>query len=166
MSRQLRLIPGVADVVSFGGFIKQYEVNPDLARMKYYKITLQQLFTALQRANSNAGGGYVEQGHQQFLIRGIGLLRNVDEVLNVMVAERNGVPVLVRDIAALSVGSVPRQGVIGQDDDDDIVTGIVLMRKGENPSTVLAAVKQRVELLNRPCCRRAWRSCRTTTAPG
>ena len=149
VSRQLRLIPGVADVVSFGGFIKQYEVNPDLAKMKYYKVTLQQLFTALQRANSNAGGGYVEQGHQQFLIRGIGLLRSVDEVLTVMVAERNGVPVLVRDIAALSVGSVPRQGVIGQDDDDDIVTGIVLMRKGENPSTVLTAVKQRVELLNR-----------------
>ena len=148
VSRQLRLIPGVADVVSFGGFIKQYEVHPDLAKMKYYKITLQQLFTALQRANSNAGGGYVEQGHQQFLIRGIGLLRSADEVMNVMVAERNGVPVLVRDIGSLSTGSVPRQGVIGQDDEDDVVTGVVLMRKGENPSTVLTAVKSKVELLN------------------
>src|SRR3954465_12037736 len=148
VSRQLRLIPGVADVVSFGGFIKQYEVHPDLAKMKYYKITLQQLFTSLQRANSNAGGGYVEQGHQQFLIRGIGLLRQADEVLNVMVAERNGVPVLVKDIATINTGSVPRQGVIGQDDDPDVVTGIVLMRKGENPSTVLGAVKQKVEHLN------------------
>jgi cobalt-zinc-cadmium resistance protein CzcA len=148
VSRQLRLIPGVADVVSFGGFIKQYEVNPDLAKMKYYKIPLQQLFTALQRANSNAGGGYIEQGHQQFLIRGIGLLRSADEVLNVMVAERNGVPVLVKDIAILTTGSVPRQGVIGQDDEDDVVTGIVLMRKGENPSSVLTAVKQKVDLLN------------------
>ena len=148
VSRQLRLIPGVADVVSFGGFIKQYEVNPDLAKMKYYKITLQQLFTAMKRANSNAGGGYVEEGHQQFLIRGIGLLRSAEDVLNVMVAERNGVPVLIRDIAKLSVGSVPRQGVIGQDDDDDIVTGVVLMRKGENPSTVLAAIAQKIELLN------------------
>src|SRR5450759_3532150 len=148
VSRQLRLIPGVADVVSLGGFIKQYEVNPDLAKMKYYKIPLQQLFTALQRANSNAGGGYIEQGHQQFLIRGIGLLRSADEVLNVMVAERNGVPVLVKDIAILTTGSVPRQGVIGQDDEDDVVTGIVLMRKGENPSSVLTAVKQKVDLLN------------------
>jgi heavy metal efflux system protein len=148
VSRQLRLIPGVADVVSFGGFIKQYEVNPDLAKMKYYKIPLQQLFASLQRANSNAGGGYVEEGHQQFLIRGIGLLRSADEVLNVMVAERNGVPVLVKDIASLSIGSVPRQGVIGQDKDDDAVTGIVLMRKGENPSSVLTAVKQKVDLLN------------------
>jgi cobalt-zinc-cadmium resistance protein CzcA len=149
VSRQLRLIPGVADVVSFGGFIKQYEVNPDLAKMKYYKVTLQQLFGALQRANANAGGGYVEQGHQQFLIRGIGLLRSAQDVMNVMVAERNGVPVLVKDIATLSIGSVPRQGVIGQDDEDDIVTGVVLMRKGENPSTVLAAVKQRVDMLNK-----------------
>ena len=149
VSRQLRLIPGVADVVSFGGFIKQYEVNPDLAKMKYFKVTLQQLFGALQRANANAGGGYIEEGHQQFLIRGIGLLRSAEDVLNVMVAERNGVPVLIKDIATLSVGSVPRQGVIGQDDEDDIVTGVVLMRKGENPSSVLTAVKQRVEMLNK-----------------
>src|SRR3954464_609510 len=148
VARQLRLIPGVADIVSFGGYIKQYEVNPDLAKMKYYKITLQQLFTSLQRANSNAGGGYVEQGHQQFLIRGIGLLRDANEVLNVMVAERNGVPVLVKDIGTISTGSVPRQGVIGQDDEDDVVTGVVLMRKGENPSTVLNAIKLKVDHLN------------------
>src|SRR5262249_50873548 len=149
VTRQLKLIPGVADIVSFGGYIKQYEVNPDLAKLKYYKISLQQLFSALERANSNAGGGYVEQGGQQFLIRGIGLLRSSEEILNVVVTERNGVPVLVRHIAALNVGSVPRQGVIGQDDDPDIVTGIVLMRKGENPAEVLEAVKQRVAQLNR-----------------
>ncbi|MBX9810326.1 MAG: CusA/CzcA family heavy metal efflux RND transporter [Burkholderiales bacterium] len=147
--RQLRLIPGVADIVSFGGFIKQYEVNPDLAKLKYYRISLQQLFSALERGSSNAGGGYVEQGHQQFLIRGIGLLRSADEILDIVVTERNGVPVLVRHIATLSVGSVPRQGVIGQDDDPDIVTGVVLMRRGENPAEVLEAVKQRVEQLNR-----------------
>ena len=147
--RQLRLIPGVADIVSFGGFIKQYEVNPDLAKLKYYRISLQQLFSALERGSSNAGGGYVEQGHQQFLIRGIGLLRSADEILDIVVTERNGVPVLVRHIATLSMGSVPRQGVIGQDDDPDIVTGVVLMRRGENPAEVLEAVKQRVEQLNR-----------------
>src|ERR1019366_5307327 len=148
VSRQLRLIPGVADVVSMGGYIKQYEVNPDLAKMKYYKVTLQQLFTALQRANSNAGGGYIEEGHQQFLIRGIGLLRSADEVLNVIVAERNRLPVLVKDIAILTTGSVPRQGVIGQDDEDDVVTGIVLTRKSENPSSVLTAVKPKFDVVN------------------
>lgn len=148
VSRQLKLIPGVADVVSFGGFIKQYEVNPDLAKLKYYKISLQQLFSALERGSSNAGGGYVEQGQQQFLIRGIGLLRSADEILDIVVAERNGAPVLVRHIAALSIDSVPRQGVIGQDDDPDIVSGVVLMRRGENPGVVLKAVKDRVAQLN------------------
>ena len=149
VSRQLRLIPGVADIVSFGGFIKQYEVNPDLSRLKYYKISLQQLFSALERGSSNAGGGYVEQGRQQFLIRGIGLVRSPEEVLDIVVAERNGVPVLVRHIATLTIGAVPRQGVIGQDGDPDITTGIVLMRRGENPAVVLDAVKKKVELLNR-----------------
>ncbi len=149
ISRKLRLLPGVADIVSFGGFIKQYEVNPDLAKLKYYKISLQQVFTALERGSSNAGGGYVEQGRQQILIRGIGLLRTAEEILDVVVAERNGAPVLVRHLANLTVGSVPRQGVIGQDDDPDIVTGVVLMRKGENPAEVLNAVKQRVAQLNK-----------------
>jgi cobalt-zinc-cadmium resistance protein CzcA len=149
VSRQLRLIPGVADIVSFGGFIKQYEINPDLSRLKYYKISLQQLFAALERGSSNAGGGYVEHGRQQFLIRGIGLVRSPEELLDIVVAERNGVPVLVRHIAALTIGAVPRQGVVGQDDDPDITTGIVLMRRGENPATVLDAVKKKVALLNR-----------------
>jgi len=148
VARQLKLIPGVADIVSFGGFIKQYEVNPDLGKLKYYKISLQQLFSALERGSSNAGGGYVEQGQQQFLIRGIGLLRSAEEILDIVVAERNGSPVLVRHIATLSVDSVPRQGVIGQDDDPDIVSGVVLMRRGENPGEVLAAVKERVAQLN------------------
>jgi cobalt-zinc-cadmium resistance protein CzcA len=148
IARQLKLVPGVADVVSFGGYIKQYEVAPDLGKLKYYKISLQQLFSALERGSSNAGGGYIEQGSQQFLIRGIGLLRSADEIRNVVVTEKNGVPVLVRDIAQLTVGSVPRLGVVGQDDDDDIVTGVVLMRRGENPQVVLDAVKAKVDYLN------------------
>ncbi len=146
--RQLRLIPGVADVVTLGGLIKQYEVNPDLAKLRYYRVTLQQLFDSLARGNANAGGSYVEQGRQQYLIRGIGLLRSADDIGNVVVAERNGAPVLVKHVADVSVGAVPRQGIVGQDADDDVVTGIVLMRKGENPSQVLQGVKAKVELLN------------------
>jgi len=148
VERQLRLIPGVADIVSFGGLIKQYEVNPDLGKLRDYKVTLQQLFTALQRGNANVGGSYLEQGRQQYLIRGIGLLRTADEIDSIVVAERNGVPILVKHVAQVTLGSVPRQGIVGQDDDDDIVTGIVLMRKGENPSQVLKAVKEKVEALN------------------
>ncbi len=146
--RQLRLIPGVADVVTLGGLIKQYEVNPDLAKLRYYRVTLQQLFDALARGNANAGGSYVEQGHQQYLIRGIGLLRSADDIGDVVVAERNGAPVLVKHVAEVTIGAVPRQGIVGQDADDDVVTGIVLMRKGENPSQVLQGVKAKVDFLN------------------
>lgn len=148
MERQLKQVPGVADVVSFGGSIKTYEVQPDFARMRDRGISLNQLTEALGRANENAGGGYVEHGRQQYLIRGIGLLRSADDLGSVMVDERQGAPVLVRDIAQVSVGSVPRQGVAGQDEDDDIVYGMVLMRKGENASEVLKGVKERIAEIN------------------
>jgi cobalt-zinc-cadmium resistance protein CzcA len=148
IERQLRMVPGVADIVTIGGLIKTYEVNPNLARMKFYNITLQQLFTALGRGNSNVGGSKVEQGAQQYLIRGIGLLRSKDDIGQIVVASRNGTPVLVRDLADVTVSAIPREGIVGQDATDDIVAGIVLMRKGENPSEVLTAVKNRVELLN------------------
>jgi cobalt-zinc-cadmium resistance protein CzcA len=146
--RQLKLIPGVADVISLGGLIKQYEVNPDLAKLRDHKVTLQQLFDALSRGNANAGGSYTEQGRQQYLIRGLGLLRSADDIGNIVVAEREGVPVLVRHVADVTIGNVPRQGIVGQDDDDDVTSGIVLMRKGENPSLVLAQVKAKVAQLN------------------
>ncbi len=148
VSRQLRLVPGVADIVSLGGLVKQYEVQPDLARLRDYKITLSQLSQAIQRGNANAGGSYVEQGRQQYLIRGIGLFTGPEDIENVVVTERGGTPILVKNLARVRIGSVPRQGVAGQDDDDDVVTGVVLMRRGENPSEVLKAVKAKVDELN------------------
>jgi heavy metal efflux system protein len=148
IARYLKMTAGVADVVSFGGFIKQYQVNLDLAKMQFNKISLQQIFTALGRGNANAGGSSLEQGEQQYLIRGIGLLRSKDDIRNIVVAERNGTPLMIGDLAGVSVTAVPRQGIVGQDQDDDIVTGLVLMRKGENPSEVLAALKERVAHLN------------------
>src|SRR6202165_2909271 len=148
IARQLKLVPGVADVVSFGGLIKQYEVHPDLARMRDYKVTLAQLLQAIERGNSNAGGSYVEQGMQQYLIRGIGRFRTQEDIGNVVLAERNGTPILVKDVGHVEIGAVPRQGVAGQDQDDDIVTGIVLMRRGENPSTVLKAVHKNIDQIN------------------
>src|SRR5438477_114040 len=149
VERHFKMTPGVADVVSFGGFIKQYEVNPNLPRMKAYNIAMQQLFTALGRGNANAGGGYVEQGEQQYLIRGIGLLRASEDIGNIVVVERSGTPVLIKDLAEVTINAVPRQGIVGQDDEDDIVTGIVLMRKGENPSLVLKGIKEKVAALNK-----------------
>jgi len=149
MERQLKAVPGVADVVSFGGAIKTYEVQPNMARMRDFRISLAQLSTALEQSNANAGGGYVEHGRQQFLIRGIGLLRTASDIENVLVGESKGVPVRVADIAAVKIGDVPRQGVAGEDDDDDVVSGHVLMRKGENPSVVLDALKAKIAELQR-----------------
>src|SRR5499426_22842 len=99
VSRRLKMIPGVADVVSFGGFIKQYEVTVNTTRMKSYNVTLQQVFTALGRGNANAGGSFLEHGEQQYLIRGIGMLRSSDDIGEIVVTEHAGTPLLIRDIA-------------------------------------------------------------------
>lgn len=148
IERGLRQVPGVADVVAMGGFIKQYEVQPDLDKLRAYGLTFQNLLDALGRGNANAGGSYVAQGAQQYAIRGIGLLRSAEDIGQIVVTARNGTPVLVRDIARVEVGAVPRLGVVGQDGDDDVVTGIVVMRKGENASVVLKGVKDKIAELN------------------
>jgi len=148
VERALRQVPGVADVVAMGGSIKQYEVQPDLDKLRAYKLSFQNLLDALGRGNANAGGSYVAQGAQQYAIRGIGLLQSADDIGRVVVAAHGGTPVLIRDVAQVKVGAVPRLGVVGQDDDDDIVAGIVVMRKGENPSVVLKDVKAKIADLN------------------
>jgi heavy metal efflux system protein len=148
VERQMRLAPGVADVVTLGGFLKQYQVNLDLAKLKSHNVPMQQVLNALGSGNANAGGSYLEQGDQQYLIRGIGLLRSPDDIGNIVVNEKGGTPLLVHDLATVSVSAVPRQGTSGRDDQDEIVSGIVLMRKGENPSEVLTAVKERMRQLN------------------
>jgi len=148
VERALRQVSGVADVVAMGGYIKQYEVRPDPAKLRAYKISYQNLLDALGRSNSNAGGSYITQGIQQYTIRGIGLLQSVDDIGRIVLSSRNTTPVLIRDVAEVHIGSVPRLGTVGQDQDDDIVTGIVVMRRGENPSVVLKNVKEKIEELN------------------
>ena len=148
VEKGLRQAGGVADVVTMGGAIKQYEVNPSLERLRDHKVTLSALFTALQRANGNAGGGAITQGRQQFLVRSLGSFRTSADIERVVIAETNGTPVLVRDVAEVRVGSFPPQGLAGQDDADDIVNGIVVMRKGENPSKVLDALHAKIIQLN------------------
>ena len=148
VERAMRQVPGVADVVAMGGFIKQYEVQPDLQKLSQLKLTLQDLSQALGRGNSNAGGSYITQGAQQYAIRGLGLLRSADDIGRVVITARGNTPILVRDVAKVTIGAVPRLGTVGQDMDDDVVTGIIIMRKGENPSVVLKGVKERISDLN------------------
>mgnify|MGYP000376121737 FL=1 len=148
VEKNLRQVPGVADLVTVGGQEKQYVVNPNLAKMRDYKITLAELFNAISKGNSNAGGGRVESGSQQFLLRSIGMFQSSADIANVVVAENKGVPIFVKDIAEITISHAPPQGAMAQDQTDDIVVGTVLMRKGENPSRVLANIKEKVEKLN------------------
>ncbi|HZR17475.1 MAG TPA: CusA/CzcA family heavy metal efflux RND transporter [Verrucomicrobiae bacterium] len=148
VERSLRGVPGVADVVPYGGLVKTYEVNPNLARMRYYGLSLQTLYTALGRGNANVGGSKVTQGSQQYLIRGVGLLRGPEDIKKIVLGAHDGAPIFVKDVAEVTLGHVPVEGIMGQDDQDDVVSGIVVMRKGENPSEVLTALKARIELLN------------------
>jgi len=148
VERALRQVPGVADVVAMGGFIKQYEVQPDLAKLRAHQLTVQNLLDALGRGNANAGGSYVAQGAQQYAIRGIGLLQSPEDIGRIPLSAKGGTPILIRDVAQVKIGSLPRLGTVGQDQDDDVVTGIVIMRKGENPSLVLQGIKAKIEELN------------------
>ena len=158
------MIPGVADVVSFGGFIKQYQVTVNTTRMKSYNVTLQQVFTALGRGNANAGGSFLEQGEQQYLIRGIGMLRSADDIGDIVVAEHNGTPLLIKDIADVSLGAVPRQGLVGQDDDDEIVVGHRADAQRREPVGGADRGEGARRRLNARSCPSRCRSCRSTTA--
>jgi cobalt-zinc-cadmium resistance protein CzcA len=148
VERSLRGVPGIADVVPYGGLVKTYEVNPNLARLRYYGLSLQTLYAALSRGNANVGGSKVTQGSQQYLIRGVGLLRGPNDIKTIVLGAHQGAPIFVRDVAEVTTGNIPIEGIMGQDDRDDVVSGIVVMRKGENPSEVLAALKARIALLN------------------
>ena len=145
---QLLRVPGVADVVTFGGLVREIHVAPDPTKMASLGVVLTDVFNALQKASANATGGYVERGSEMFVVRSLGIFRSQDDIANVRVATHGGRAVLVRDVATVSEGYAPRQGVVTRDGDEDAVEGIVLMRRGENPSKVLGALRERVDVLN------------------
>jgi cobalt-zinc-cadmium resistance protein CzcA len=137
LERQFKQVPGVIDVVSFGGETKQYQVGVDPLRLRAHGVTLPQLMTAIQNANTNVGGQRLSIGEQAYTIRGVGLIRNVHDIDDVVITERNGVPIRVRDVAATEIGHAPRLGVVGRDFDADVVQGVILMRYGgETPRTL------------------------------
>jgi cobalt-zinc-cadmium resistance protein CzcA len=144
----MRTVPGVADVVSFGGQVKAYEINIDPARLAAYAVTLPQVEQAVAAANLNAGGGYISHGYEKQVVRGIGLFATLDDIRNVVVATHAGIPILVRDIGEVAVGGVPREGIVAKDTLDDVVEGIVLMRKGENALHVLDGVREKTAAVN------------------
>ncbi|ASZ13339.1 CusA/CzcA family heavy metal efflux RND transporter [Chitinophaga pendula] len=148
VERNLLAVPGVADIVSFGGSVKIYEVkvNPDKAVQ--YDISATELYQALAKSNINVGGDVIVKNAQAYVVRGIGILNNVDEIRNIIVDHINGTPVLVKDVANVTVSSLPRLGQVGRDLDHDVVQGIVVMRKGENPANVIEQLKLKIADLN------------------
>jgi cobalt-zinc-cadmium resistance protein CzcA len=144
--RQLLGVPGIAEINSFGGYEKQYQVRITPERLQAYGLTLRDVYEAVSRNNANVGGAYIEKGSEQYLLRGIGLVEKADDVANVVIKTgREGVPVYVRDVAEVVEGSTVRQGAVTADGKGEIVAGIVMMLKGENSRTVVNRVKERVE---------------------
>ncbi len=145
---RLLQVPGVADVVSYGGLEREIHVQPDPTKMAALGVGLEDVFSALHKASANATGGYVERGQEMFVIRSLGIFKDKADIGKVRVGFKDGVAVLVKNIATVSEGYAPRQGVVTRDADEDAVEGIVLMRRGENPSVVLAALREKIDDLN------------------
>lgn len=148
IDRELRRVPGVADVVAFGGQEKIYEISVDPVKLQEYGLTPLELYEAVSKSNMNVGGDVIEKNGQAYVVRGIGLLDSRKDIENTIVDIFNGNPLLVKDVAKVAEASAPRVGQVGLNDKDDVVEGIIVMRKGENPSDVLQSVKEKIEELN------------------
>jgi cobalt-zinc-cadmium resistance protein CzcA len=148
LERRFKAVPGVVDVNGWGGKTKTYDVTVDQNRLVAFGLTFPQVLNALNNANSNVGGQTIEFGPQAAVVRGVGMIHSMDDIRNTMLTATNGTPVLLRDIASISVGNLPRLGIAGKDGDDDIVQGIILMRRGEQSQPTLARVKAEIEKIN------------------
>jgi len=149
ISPRLLQVPGVADVVSYGGLVREVHVEPDVSKMVDLGVNLNDVFAALKKASANATGGYVERGSEMFVIRSLGIFSSIDDLQHVRVGYNKTRPVELRDVAKVNEGYAPRQGVVTRDSNQDAVEGIVLMRRGENPTVVLDALRERVAKLGK-----------------
>lgn len=148
LERRFKAVPGVIDVNGWGGKTKSYDITVDLDRLTHYGLPLSQVLQVVANSNNNVGGQTVTFGSQAAVVRGVGLIHSMSDMRNTMLASNNGTPVLLGDVAQVSVGHQPRLGIAGQDDDDDVVEGIVLMRRGEKSLPTLEHVKAEVENVN------------------
>jgi cobalt-zinc-cadmium resistance protein CzcA len=148
LQRRFRAVPGVIDVTGWGGKTKTYELQIDTNKLIAYGITLPQMLQTLNNSNINVGGSTINIGPQVAVVRGVGLIRSLDEIRNTMLTQATGVPVIVSDVATVAVSNQPRLGIAGKDNDDDIVQGIVLMRRGEKSMPTIQRVQREVELIN------------------
>ena len=148
LQRRFRAVPGVIDVTGWGGKTRQYEVEVDLNKLIASKLTLPQVIQTLNSSNINVGGNTIDIGSQSAVVRGVGLIRSAEDLSSTMLNQNGGFPVLVSDVAAVKIGSKPRLGIAGKNEDDDIVQGIVLMRRGEQSTPTIERVEREVDSIN------------------
>src|ERR1035441_2791851 len=150
IDRRLRAVQGIGDIVSFGGKTKTYEIKVDPGKLTSFNLTPLDVYTAVQKTNINIGGDMIIQNNEAFVVRGIGLLSDINEIKNVIIENNNGVPLLVKDVAVVEISNLPRLGWVSRSDgfvdstgkrivtdQDDVVEDIIIMRKGENPTEVV-----------------------------
>ncbi|MFD1630525.1 efflux RND transporter permease subunit [Pseudopedobacter beijingensis] len=148
VERELLAVPGVADIVSFGGVEKAYEISVNPIELESYDLTALDVFDAVSNSNINVGGDAILKGSQAYVVRGIGLLDKVSDIENILIKNVKNTPVLVKNVAEVKITGKPRLGQVGLNDDDDLVQGIVVMLRGENPSEVIDRLKDKIEDLN------------------
>ncbi len=144
----IKQIFGVADVTNFGGETTQFQLLVDPAKLAEYNLSLQQVIDAITSNNSNAGGSVIVRGDQGFVVRGIGLIRSLDDLGNIVVTQKAGTPVFLKNLGQLQLGALERRGILGKDHNSDTVSGIVLLLRGVNPSMVLDGVHEKIDALN------------------
>jgi heavy metal efflux system protein len=148
LQRRFKAIPGVIDVTGFGGEVKAYEIAVDLISLEAFGLTFPQVIQTLSNSNVNIGAQTINIGQQSAVVRGVGLIRSIDQIGKTMLTQQGGVSVRIDDIAKVTIDHQPRLGIVGQDDDDDIVEGIVLMRRGEKSLPTIQRVEAEIEKIN------------------
>ncbi|CDZ77490.1 Cation efflux system protein CzcA [Legionella massiliensis] len=145
---RLKQVPGVTDVANFGGLTTQFLLEFDPIKLAKYNISLGQIIQTINANNANAGGSIMNRGEQGIVVRGVGLIRTLDDFANIQISQNNGIPVFLRDIGKVTLGSKQRHGIVGEDNKPDVIEGIVQLLKNENPSRVMVGVQEAIKELN------------------
>lgn len=148
VERELLSVPGVASIASFGGEEKMFEIKVNPAELNNYNLSPLEVYEAVSKSNINVGGDIIQKGSQAYVVRGIGLLESLEDIENILIEVKGGTPIRVKQVATVDVSSKPRLGQVGLDDEDDVVQGIVIMLRGQNPSEVIGHLKEKITELN------------------
>jgi cobalt-zinc-cadmium resistance protein CzcA len=148
VERELLSVPGVATIASFGGEEKIFEIKVNPSELINYNISPLEVYEAVERSNINVGGDVIQKGSQAYVVRGIGLLESVEDIENILIEVKGGTPIRVKQVADVSISSKPRLGQVGFNNEDDIIQGIVIMLRGENPSEVIKRLRVKIDELN------------------